>query len=360
MVEYFTEKRFEQKQLFNNTGDKYYDDLQSASKIFINSSYGTLGTEGLNFNDFQMADKITGIGRQVIRTCLKWANNKDINYFLPDYDFNKDILYNDILPKSEVIENLKIIGGDTDSVFFCKNDMSFISNEETKMYLTNINKILPPHINMDDDGTYDSFVILKAKNYIMKWNENNEIKYKFKGSSMTDSKKEKALIEMINNIGYSLCEGIKHDNLVKIYNRYIKEACKVSDIQRWVVKKTISKAILNCENDESRKNEQKVYNAIQHLNYQEGDKIYVYDAQDGMIQEYKKGIPVFLKDGSPKMIPNYILKTIDMYNSDYIPEKLMKRVYDTLKIFKTVINFDNFINFNLVKNQHLINDIINN
>ena len=101
MVEYFTETRFTQKNKFKETGDKYYDDLQAASKIFINSSYGTLGTPGLHFNDFGMADKITGIGRQIIRKSIRHVVGKDINEydeFLPNpYNLEKDAKYEGLI-----------------------------------------------------------------------------------------------------------------------------------------------------------------------------------------------------------------------------------------------------------------------
>lgn len=93
MVDYFTEKRFEQKRMHEKTGEKYYDDLQAASKIFINSSYGIMGTSGLNFNDFKAADFITGMGRQIIKESLKWATGKHINHWWNDYENSKDELY---------------------------------------------------------------------------------------------------------------------------------------------------------------------------------------------------------------------------------------------------------------------------
>lgn len=92
MVDFFTEERFRQKAKYEETGDKYFDDLQSSSKIFINSAFGTLGTSGLHFNDFGMADKITGIGRQIIRKTIKWATGNDIGDYM-EYDYNKDIKY---------------------------------------------------------------------------------------------------------------------------------------------------------------------------------------------------------------------------------------------------------------------------
>ena len=44
----------------------------------------------------------------------------------------------------------------------------------------------------------DKVVVVKAKNYILK--ENGKDKIKLKGSSLTDSKKEPALLEMLQKI----------------------------------------------------------------------------------------------------------------------------------------------------------------
>lgn len=228
---------------------------------------------------------------------------------------------------------------DTDSISFCMPDSREVSQEEFKVYLDEINSFLPPLIEMADDGRYESFVVVAAKNYIMKYYDKKKDKVivKFKGSSLTSARLEPALQELIERIGNSLLNGINYPELEKIYLEYIKEAQNVKDINRWAVKKTVTKPVLESETDpEARTNELKVLRAIKHLNPQEGDKVYVYDAIDGMVQAVEKGELKFLKDGSPKMIPNRILKTIDQYSNDTIPSKLVKRVFDTISIFDTI------------------------
>ncbi len=224
--------------------------------------------------------------------------------------------------------------GDTDGLKFLKPDGSPFTKEERKEILDHLNSQMPECLVLEDDGYYESFVVLKTKNYIY----SKEGKVTFKGSSMTSGSKEPALLEMIEKIGLSLLNGINYPDLEKIYLSYVKEAQNVTDITRWAVKKTVTKPVLESETDpEARTNELKVLRAIKHLNPQEGDKVYVYDALDGMIQEVKKGELQFCKDGSPKMIPNRILKTVDQYDNDYIPSKLMKRVLDTIDIFDTIL-----------------------
>lgn len=97
MVDYFTEKRFEQKRLHKETGDKHYDDLQAASKIFINSAYGMTSTTGLNFNDYNCADFITGMGRQVIKETIKWATGKNVTDWTEYDKIEQDSIYDNEL-----------------------------------------------------------------------------------------------------------------------------------------------------------------------------------------------------------------------------------------------------------------------
>ena len=243
---------------------------------------------------------------------------------------------------------------DTDSISFCKQDFSEFSEEEQKSLIEDLNSHMDELISWEHDGYFSSVVVVKSKNYIL----NDGKKVKFKGSSFKDAKKEKALKEMMIEIGKSLLSGIKYEEIIMIYHKYVKEAVNVKDIKRWSVKKTVTKAVMeSATNPEARANEYKVYDAIKHLSPQEGDKIFVYDSIDGMKQEYKKGQPVFLKDGSPKMVENCILKTIDQYNNDTIPKKLVKRVYDTLSIFDTLLDMDHFTNYSLSRNFDKIKEI---
>lgn len=73
MVDFFTENRLLNKKLAKETGDKYYEDLQQSSKVFINSAYGFLGATGLNYNCPESAAKITEHGRNIIIKSIEWA-----------------------------------------------------------------------------------------------------------------------------------------------------------------------------------------------------------------------------------------------------------------------------------------------
>src|SRR6266700_7567109 len=65
LVEYFTLERLKNKKLAKETGNNYYTDLSESQKILINSAYGFLSTNGLNFNSPRHAAEITEKGRQI-------------------------------------------------------------------------------------------------------------------------------------------------------------------------------------------------------------------------------------------------------------------------------------------------------
>ena len=206
MVKYFTAKRFEQKGLYKETGDKYYNDLQASSKVFINSAYGVLGTNGLNFNSFKNAALITRCCRAGLQKAIYWATGKDIHYWWEEYkdsktcsdDFNKfDFIDQKAKTKYEDIKphNWKLVNLDTDSLSFAKEDGSEFTQEEYDMIYKEINDIM--YSAWEDDGQFESVAVLKAKNYILK-DKNGKIKTK--GSSLRDQKKEPALLEMLDKM----------------------------------------------------------------------------------------------------------------------------------------------------------------
>jgi len=81
MVHHFTYERFDLKKQYKETGDKYFYDREQANKIVINSAYGMLNTPGLNFNNNELAKKITLETRNMIEFSLKWASNKDMEFY---------------------------------------------------------------------------------------------------------------------------------------------------------------------------------------------------------------------------------------------------------------------------------------
>ncbi len=250
--------------------------------------------------------------------------------------------------------NFKLVNADTDSIMVCKENGELFSVEEQQALIGELNNMFPEHINWDEDGYFSSVVVIKAKNYVLKEHETNKIK--IKGSGLKDSKKEFAMREMMSKIVEAL---LNHeiDKIQEIYESYIKEAILVKDIMRWSQKKTVTESVLNCANGEGRKNEMDVYKAIENETVQAGDKIYLYpvifgtEVIPGGISE-KTGKP--LKD---KTVEITGLKLAQNWSNDHDVDKLLDRVYATIKIFKSVIDINQFVDYTKKSNHELLKQL---
>jgi hypothetical protein len=240
--------------------------------------------------------------------------------------------------------NHLLIGCDTDSLFLCKQDQTPWSKEEQELFLKALNEQFPEHIKFDHDGVYESAVISKAKNYIMK-KANGEIVVK--GSAFKSSTKEPALKQMNEGILNEMLGNNDLSVIISIYKKYLEEAKNITNIKRWSTKKTYTEKVEESE----RLNETKVKDAIKEAinkkvlsGIQQGDKVYLYQTVDGMKQKTVKGVPQFYKKtGEPIMVENKILKVIDLYNHDADSTHYMKRVEDTLYILETVLPVEEII-----------------
>lgn len=288
MVKTLTDLRLEYKKLGKT--DKVYDDMQNAFKILINSAYGFLGTGGLLFNAPDKAAFITRMGREILTKCMDWAINK----------------------------GFKIVNADTDSISFCKSDMSELNEDEFKGYLDEVNAMYPPRIKWEHDGIFKRIIVLRAKNYILYDGK----KIKTKGSGTKATTKTLALREFIERCIDSLV--YDKGQFDSMYKEYVNEIMEVKDIGRWSARKTISDKVMTSE----RTNESKVRDAIEDTEYVEGDRVRMF----------------YLPDGSMELQENF--------NGVYDRKRLLKNLYDTSKLFETVLlnHKELFINYSLVKN----------
>lgn len=85
LVHFFTYKRFDYKKLFKETKDSYYEALDAAAKITINSAYGVTITMGLNYNCPHIGAKITAESRAIIDKALTWASGNDSIYWFKKF-----------------------------------------------------------------------------------------------------------------------------------------------------------------------------------------------------------------------------------------------------------------------------------
>jgi hypothetical protein len=211
---------------------------------------------------------------------------------------------------------------DTDSISFCKPDMSPFTEEEREALLNEINALMPSGVQYADDGYFETAIVIKAKNYVL-WDGK---KLKYKGSAIKATTKEPALQQFIKDIIQIILDNreteVIHKKSQQLYMNYVSEIMDVKDIKRWSSKKTITDKVLKNE----RTNEAKVRDAISDSEYVEGDKIYVY----------------FKEDGSLGLVENY--------NNDHDRTKLLKKLHSTVKTFETVLPVKElFINYSLVK-----------
>lgn len=352
-VKHFTKERLYNKKMGKETGDKYYKDLEQSQKIVINSMYGFLGAAGLLFNSPKKAAFVTRRGREITTKGVEWATGhtlvQEVKEIVKKDTPDEKIKYHWVLG-DKVCEGkgYTLVNVDTDA--FSYTDGTKPSPEEFKAEIEALNALYPQQIRWEDDGFYDQLIVVGAKNYVL----NQDGKIKYKGSSLTDQKKEPALIELLHELIHILLNGNDSDALLECYEGYIKEACHIQDIDRWATKKTVTKAVLNPQ----RTTEQKVLNALQGERFSEGDKIWIYNAVDGEVQEWKNGLPFFYKKtGLPKMIPNRILKLTKHWDHDQEKMHYVKRVYDTAMILEKVLDTDSFIPFHKKKNVHLLEKI---
>lgn len=84
LVETLRNERLKNKKLAKETGEKSYNDLQESQKITINSCYGFLGTQGLNYNMPDGAEFITAKGREILKDAIKWSTGEDYQEDAPE------------------------------------------------------------------------------------------------------------------------------------------------------------------------------------------------------------------------------------------------------------------------------------
>lgn len=359
MLEYFRTERLTNKRLAKETGDKYYDDMQNAQKIMINSMYGFMGASFLLYNYPKGAAAVTRHGREILLKGVEWATGYTLEKTIKD-------IVNEGTDEEEISFEWKLgqkvgpgrgytlVNVDTDSFSITNNsplDRNMFASE-----LKELNALYPDLIRWEDDGIYDKVIVIRAKNYVLV----RDGKIKYKGSAMTDQKKEPALTEMLENMVKCILAD-EASSLWMIYNHYVKEAMDIQDINRWSTKKTVTASVLVASDPDARAHERKVWLAMQEVidkniqqAWQEGDKLWVYEAIDGEVQEVKKGEPVFYKDGTPKMIMNRVLRDRRLWNKDQNGLHYVKRVLDTAYILENVINIAELPDYTLKSNRNLL------
>lgn len=82
IIKYLRDERLKNKALSKKTNNRFYDDLQNAQKVLINSMYGFLGSQGSNYNHPEGAAEITRHGREILKSAIKLLTSKNYEEFL--------------------------------------------------------------------------------------------------------------------------------------------------------------------------------------------------------------------------------------------------------------------------------------
>lgn len=341
MVKHFTKERLENKQKAKETGDSYYKHIEQAQKIVINSAYGLLGTPGLNFNSMHNADKVTAKGREILQKGIEWVCGRNLVRVpvLLDNGAEKTNKEGKVEYKWDYGEKLsegrgfKIVNVDTDSFSYTTGKKLVEIDEkqakrnntevrdEFQEHIDEINKLFKDGISWEDDGYFKKLIVVKAKNYILFDGK----KVKIKGQALKGTGKEKALTDFVNCVIMLLLKN-RRDHIFTEYQNVALAIKNDWDVNEWNMKKTVTKAVLN----PNRKQEQKVLDAIQNIDYQEGDKVYMY-----------------VKDKDT-------LKLVQDFDGEYCRDTYYGKLHDTLKIFGTLLDSTLFPNYKTGRNKELI------
>ena len=122
----------------------------------------------------------------------------------------------------------------------------------------------------------------------------------------------------------------KLERAISLYVETAKKIGKITDIEPWCFRKTITDKTLNS----TRLNEKKIRDAIKGTNYVEGDRPKFYFASDDS------------------------LKLVENWSNDHHTVRLYKKLHNNIKnTFEHVLDIKKFPNFSLKKNKLLLDKL---
>lgn len=163
------------------------DALQSAFKILINSFYGYLGFQQARFNDFEVADKITSEGRQVLNDMVFWLQSHDA----------------------------KPIEIDTDGIYFVPPPNA-LAGDAKDAFRSAMAAALPDGLEVEFDGEYKAMYSYKMKNYAL-LRDNGEVLVK--GAALKSRGLERFQREFLQEFLRMKLDG-RDSELPKLKSRY--------------------------------------------------------------------------------------------------------------------------------------------
>lgn len=294
LTETMTKQRLYNREMFEKTGERKYEDQSNLSKVVINSIYGFLGASGLLFNWIPGAARVTEEGRKIITHAIEWSK----------------------------VKGFQLINVDTDSITITVN--KDIPSSERDALLADLNSQFQKEIVFSHDGYFQDVIVVAAKNYVLYDGK----KLKIKGSSLKSPTLELALREFMVEIFWTIIKG-EYDH-ANIYKKYVKEINNVEDIKRWATRKTVTDKTLKSE----RTNESKIRDAIVGTEYSEGSRIWTY----------------FKSDDSLDLVENF--------KGDYNKSRLHEKLFKVVSRFEEILNIkETCLNYKLKKNQKLLENL---
>ncbi len=126
------------RQAENNERRYYLQALQATFKILINSFYGYLGFGRGHFNDFDQANRVTAMGREIVKGIVEWLKQA----------------------------GCLVVEIDTDGIYFVPpSDTCTLEAEEE--FLQRLSTTLPQGITLELAGRYRAMLSYKMKNYAL-------------------------------------------------------------------------------------------------------------------------------------------------------------------------------------------------
>lgn len=171
---------------------EYYQALQQAFKVLINSFYGYLGTTIHNFSDTARAAEVTRLGRETIQSMLAWLETK----------------------------GARPVEVDTDGVYFIPPQGETSPDRETEL-IAELSQSLPAGIDVELDGRYRTIFSYKMKNYALLGYDG---RITIRGSGLKSRGIEKYLREFMGEVIRLLLlgEGEKVETLYETYARKLR------------------------------------------------------------------------------------------------------------------------------------------
>jgi DNA polymerase elongation subunit (family B) len=245
-----TRRRMSAKKQARETGGRehaYWDGLQSAFKILINSFYGYLAGP-FNFNDYDAAAQVTTTGQAVVK---------------------------------KIVEELEKAGStvveiDTDGVYF--KPPPDVADEQSEVdYVERIGATLPEGIRLAHDGRYKAMISLKMKNYVLAGYDGKKV---FRGSSLRSRADERFGIEFISKAADHLLRG----ETSEVRELYESTAHKINSGELAIDKFSRRERIT--EKTFSAASKKRVAQSLDRLGTGQakiGEYVTVYDRNDGTI-----------------------------------------------------------------------------